>query len=74
MVLEYLIWQRQQKPQMYVGMALVSLHKCWKILRQQFLMVVISKMAHEVDLGLAERQIRQSLNSRMLHQEDASIE
>lgn len=34
-------------------------------------MVVISKMAHEVDLGLAERQIGHSLNSGMLHQEDA---
>lgn len=34
-------------------------------------MVVISKMAHKVDLGLAERQIGQSLNSGMLHQEDA---
>ena len=37
----------------------------------QFLMVVISKMAHKVDLGLSERQISQSLNSRMLHQEYA---
>ena len=34
-------------------------------------MVVISKMAHKVDLGLSERQISQSLNSRMLHQEYA---
>lgn len=37
----------------------------------QFLMVVISKMAHKVDLGLAERQISQSLYSRMLRQEYA---
>lgn len=36
-----------------------------------FLMVVISKMAHKVDLRLTERQISQSLNSRMLHQESA---
>lgn len=34
-------------------------------------MVVISKMAHEVDLKLTERQIGQSLNYRMLHQKDA---
>lgn len=37
----------------------------------QFLMAVISKMAHKVDLGFAERQISQSLYSRMLHQEYA---
>lgn len=34
-------------------------------------MVVISKMAHEVDLKLTERQISQSLNYGMLHQKDA---
>jgi len=28
-------------------------------------------MGHKVDLGLAERQISQSLNSKMLHQEYA---
>lgn len=37
----------------------------------QLLMAVISKMANKVDLGLTERQISQSLNSRMLHLEDA---
>lgn len=37
----------------------------------QFLMEVISEMAHKVDLKLTERQISQSLNSRMLHQEYA---
>lgn len=37
----------------------------------QFLMAAISKMAHKVDLGLSVRQISQSLNSRMLHQEYA---
>lgn len=37
----------------------------------QFLMVAISKMAHKVDLRLAERQISLSLNSKMLHQEYA---
>lgn len=35
----------------------------------QFLMAAISGMAHKVDLELTERQIRQSLGSKMLHQE-----
>lgn len=36
------------------------------------LMAVILKMAHKVDLKLAERQISQSLNSTMLRLEDAA--
>ena len=37
----------------------------------QFLMVVISKMAHTVDLGETGREIGQTFKSRMLHQEYA---
>lgn len=48
-----------------------SEHKWEKTVCMHFLMVVISKMAHKADLGLAERQISQSLNSRMLRQEYA---
>lgn len=72
MVLDDFILKRQQKPWMYVSMTRISLHKWWKSVCRQFLMVVISKMAHKVDLGLTEKQISQSLNSRRLHQEDAA--
>lgn len=56
---------------MHVSMIRFSLHKWGKSVCRQFLMGVISKMAHKVDLGLTERRISQSLNSGMLHQEDA---
>lgn len=47
-------------------------HKAGKGVCTQSLMAVILKMAHKVDLKLAERQISQSLNSKMLHLEDAA--
>lgn len=56
---------------MHVSMTRFSEHKWGKSVCMQFLMVVISEMAHKVDLELTERQISQSLNSRMLHQEYA---
>lgn len=56
---------------MHVSMTRFSEDKWGESVCMQFLMVVISKMAHKVDLGLTERQISQSLNSRMLHQEYA---
>lgn len=56
---------------MHVSMTRFSEHKWGKTVCMQFLMVVISKMAHKVDLGRAERQISESLNSKMLHQEYA---
>lgn len=40
--------------------------------RTPSLMAVILKMAHKVDLKLAERRISQSLNSKMLRLEDAA--
>lgn len=56
---------------MYARLTLFSEHKWGESVCMQFLMVVISKMAHKVDLGSAKRQISQSLNSKMLHQEYA---
>lgn len=61
--------QDELKPRMHVHVTRFSEHKWKKSVCMQFLMVVISEMAHKVDLRLAERQISQSLNSRMLHQE-----